>query len=156
MANDEDYKQLIKTLEDMILQCDNIGSTVSNGSSNSLSILTSCFNAIVADIRRVDAISCKFEDVKVPLDVIELIDRGKNPELYLGNFIKDAFKSMELFRSKLVVYSYFLESLKNELKKTCPEVFAIYQLIKQPVEDNKNDCYTNGTDSPDAPSSYIS
>ncbi|KAF1742612.1 hypothetical protein MXB_4929 [Myxobolus squamalis] len=143
VEDEADFSAAIESIEHIIYQIDNIGTITSNFQPNSLSVLTHNINGMIENIRKLNDLSFSFTETRIPYDVLTLVDRGRNPELYMGNFVKDAFKTNEKLKAKINIFKYFRNHLLNSIKTELPETYLIYRHIKYHSSDENGEFTEN-------------
>lgn len=70
------------------------------------------------------------QDVKIPPEVFDYIDQGKNPQLYTKDFMEKALAENEAVKGKIDSYRRFKTLLLVELSKVFAPEMAKYRSIR--------------------------
>lgn len=98
------------------------------------------------------------DDDFFPLDVIQYIENGRNPDVYTREFVELAAKQNQYINGKMTAMFQFQNILGDAIKETYPELVSAVDNVKErtkftgdlsklgvKVEDNENDRYNNGS-----------
>jgi mediator of RNA polymerase II transcription subunit 10 len=66
--------------------------------------------------------SLKLKDTLVPLDVVEYIDNGRNPDVYTREFVELLAKQNQYIKGKLTAMAQFRDILGTQIKETYPDL----------------------------------
>jgi mediator of RNA polymerase II transcription subunit 10 len=75
-------------------------------------------------------------DVEIPLDVLDLIDQGRNPDLYSKEALEKCIKMNEVSKGKIDALEKFRTALETEVDSAFPEYSAEYKRLKQKAQSD--------------------
>lgn len=92
------------------------------------------------------------KDIQIPLEVLNYIDRGQNPELYTRDLVIRAVNRNEHVNGQVETLSRFHSALSKKLARYFPEEMHDYQKLRAKVRQNQsqsvqNEVITNQGDS---------
>ena len=92
------------------------------------------------------------KDIQIPLEVLNYIDRGQNPELYTRDLVIRAVNRNEHVNGQVETLSRFHSALSRKLARYFPEEMHDYQKLRAKVRQNQsqsvqNEVITNQGDS---------
>jgi mediator of RNA polymerase II transcription subunit 10 len=123
----DSLESLEQHLELMIETSRQIGIIASNFSQNqSQQVLNQKFHTLNTCLRNLDKLKDEFSDVKVPINVFDYIDDGKNPQLYTKDCLIKTLKKNEEVKGKIVAFDSFRSKLIDELKVKFPHEYEAY------------------------------
>lgn len=73
-------------------------------------------------LSQVNNMSLGLKDTLVPLDVVEYIDNGRNPDVYTREFIELLAKQNQYIKGKLAAMGQFRDILGAQIKETYPDL----------------------------------
>jgi len=85
---------------------------------------------IVRDLKDIDAIRPKVQDIQVPLEVFDYIDAGRNPQFYTRDCMEKALAKNEEERGKIDAYRLLKARLLSELTNVFPKQMANYRAAR--------------------------
>jgi mediator of RNA polymerase II transcription subunit 10 len=123
----DSLESLEQHLELMIETSRQIGIISSNFSeSHSEQVLNQKLHTLNTCLRNMDRLKDEFSDIKVPVNVFEYIDDGKNPQLYTKDCLIKTLKKNEEVKGKIVAFDSFRNKLIDELKLKFPNEYETY------------------------------
>lgn len=69
----------------------------------------------------------RFGDVKVPIDVLDKLDQGINPQVYTGECLKETLNKNKGVNGKIELYKKLHAKLLEELGEEMPAETALYR-----------------------------
>uniref|UniRef100_A0A1I7YH66 Mediator of RNA polymerase II transcription subunit 10 n=1 Tax=Steinernema glaseri TaxID=37863 RepID=A0A1I7YH66_9BILA len=87
--------------------------------------------------QEIDAIKSQFADVKVPLELLEYLNSGKNPHIFTREMLLRTSEKNREVNGKIEVYTKFRANLLNELGHEVPEEILKYLDIRHMKEGNR-------------------
>ncbi|VDP17007.1 unnamed protein product, partial [Onchocerca flexuosa] len=81
-ATDMRYNQLEQTLENFQENARQMGVIASDFTTRSQEPLNQKIHTLISGLHELDHLKNQFMDVKIPLELLEYLDQGKNPQLY--------------------------------------------------------------------------
>lgn len=85
---------------------------------------------VVKDLADIDKIRPKVADIKVPLEVFDYIDTGRNPQLYTKDCMEKAVAKNEEVKGKIDAYRMFKARLMVELSGVFPKEMSCYRAMR--------------------------
>ncbi|PRP77197.1 Pre-B-cell leukemia transcription factor 1 [Planoprotostelium fungivorum] len=83
-------------------------------------VLNESLNQIVEHLQQLDDIRSKFDHINIPLEVLQCIDEGKNPDTFSLQILERCKTQNEKTRGKIRQLRNFKESLLEEMNKQLP------------------------------------
>ncbi|KAE9533789.1 hypothetical protein AGLY_008868 [Aphis glycines] len=96
----------------------------------------------VSGLQEINKLKSNVQDIHVPLEVFEYIDRGRNPQLYTKDCIEKALHKNEQVKGKIDALKKFKANVLADLGQTFPNELNKYRALR-------SNCY--GTSSVVAP-----
>uniref|UniRef100_A0A5S6QUL2 Mediator of RNA polymerase II transcription subunit 10 n=1 Tax=Trichuris muris TaxID=70415 RepID=A0A5S6QUL2_TRIMR len=87
--------------------------------------------AFISGLQDLDSKKSKFHDVKVPIELLEYVDSGKNPQLYTRDCIERTLARNRELNGKIDQYKKFRCMLLNELTEEFPKETIQYRTIRE-------------------------
>ncbi|KHN86453.1 Mediator of RNA polymerase II transcription subunit 10 [Toxocara canis] len=81
-ATETRFNQLEQTLENFQENARQMGVIASDFNTRSQEPLNQKIHTLISGLRELDHLKNQFMDVKIPLELLEYLDQGKNPQLY--------------------------------------------------------------------------
>ncbi|WKX94341.1 hypothetical protein Q1695_011529 [Nippostrongylus brasiliensis] len=81
-----------------------------------------------------DQMRSQFMDVKVPLELLDVLDQGKNPQLYTKEVLERTLMKNKEVNGKVETYKKFRAALLKELGEEMPEDTMTYRNIRDIME----------------------
>uniref|UniRef100_A0A914Y431 Mediator of RNA polymerase II transcription subunit 10 n=1 Tax=Panagrolaimus superbus TaxID=310955 RepID=A0A914Y431_9BILA len=78
-------------------------------------------HTMVHGLRQLDKLREQFVDVRVPVELLEYVDQGKNPQLYTKEFLDRTLNKNKEINGKIELYKKFQASLLRELCSEQPQ-----------------------------------
>ncbi|XP_065827202.1 mediator of RNA polymerase II transcription subunit 10-like [Oscarella lobularis] len=126
-----EFHALEQKLEIFVETVRQIGITVSDFQPNSQAVLNSRINAMIDEMRQIYQMKFDVEDVNVPIEVLEYIDMGKNPQLYTQQCLHKVTEKSSQVQQKVEAYKMFRSHLLTELDKFFPEQMQEYRIARK-------------------------
>ncbi|KAK5976937.1 Mediator of RNA polymerase II transcription subunit 10 [Trichostrongylus colubriformis] len=82
----------------------------------------------------------QFMDVKVPLELLDVLDQGKNPQLYTKEVLERTLLKNKEVNGKVETYKKFHAALLKELGEEMPEDTMTYRNIRDIMDKHKIVC----------------
>ncbi|KHJ91970.1 hypothetical protein OESDEN_08150 [Oesophagostomum dentatum] len=80
----------------------------------------------------------QFSDVKVPLELLDVLDQGKNPQLYTKEVLERTLQKNKEVNGKVETYKKFHAALLKELGEEMPEDTMTYRNIRDIMDKQEN------------------
>merc|ERR1712226_662183 len=127
MSNsDDNFGKLEVHLEELIENIRQTSIMVSDFQPQGQNNLNQKMHSIVHSLQEIDRTKSNFQDVCVPVSVLQYIDQGTNPQLYSKDLMQKALAKNEEVKGKVEVYKKFYNTFSEEMSAAFPEVFDFY------------------------------
>ncbi|KIH63536.1 mediator of RNA polymerase II transcription subunit 10 family protein [Ancylostoma duodenale] len=87
-------------------------------------------HTLVSGLQELDQMRNQFADVKVPLELLDVLDQGKNPQLYTKEVLERTLQKNKEVNGKVETYKKFHAALLKELGEEMPEDTMTYRNIR--------------------------
>lgn len=121
----DNLHQVEETLELLIENFRQLKIIIEDYQPQSQDVLYAKINEIVETFRQLDSIRT-LEDVDIPVEVLDYIDSGRNPDQYTKQALEKCIESNNKTRGKINSLQHFQYSLEDQLLKSYPEEFRSY------------------------------
>ncbi|ETN84836.1 hypothetical protein NECAME_06640 [Necator americanus] len=91
-------------------------------------------HTLVSGLQELDQMRNQFADVKVPLELLDVLDQGKNPQLYTKEVLERTLQKNKEVNGKVETYKKFHAALLKELGEEMPEDTMTYRNIRDILE----------------------
>lgn len=85
--------------------------------------------------QELDHMKNSFGDVKIPLELLDYLDQGKNPQLYTKEVIDRTLAKNQQVNGKIELYKKFRATLLKELSEEMPHETMRYRSIREKAGD---------------------
>jgi len=89
-------------------------------------VLNDYLNAFVRELEALNKSAVLQASVPIPLEVIQLVDEGKNPDTFTEKRLDDASARLQVTRGKIAALEQFKKSLLREVGASLPDALAQY------------------------------
>lgn len=79
-------------------------------------------NKLVEDMGRVQRDSSALRDVNIPIDILDYIDAGRNPDIYSREFVEHVVQQNQFINGKIKGMCQFRDILASELSDAFPDL----------------------------------
>lgn len=124
------FTQLERTLEQFQENTRHMGVIASDFTSRSQEPFNQKIHTLITGMQELDRLKHQFEDVRVPLELLDVLDQGKNPQLYTKNCLERTVQKNKEVNGKIEMYKKFRALLLKELGEEMPEDTAQYRYIR--------------------------
>ncbi|KAK0396194.1 hypothetical protein QR680_001616 [Steinernema hermaphroditum] len=131
------FTQLERTLEQFQENARHLGVIATEFTSKSQEPLNQKLHTLISGLQEIDAIKSQFADVKVPLELLEYLNSGKNPHIFTREMLLRTSDKNREVNGKIEVYTKFRANLLNELGQEVPEDIMKYLDIRHVKEGNR-------------------
>ncbi|RIB12642.1 transcription factor subunit Med10 of mediator complex-domain-containing protein [Gigaspora rosea] len=76
---------------------------------------------LVACFEEVNKLQERIQHIQVPMKVIEFIDEGRNPDIFMADYVDEVMQENQAVKVKNEAIQGFREMLLEQLKETFPE-----------------------------------
>lgn len=97
-------------------------------------VLNQKIHQIVSSLNNIDKLKSAVQNVQVPIDVFDYIDKGKNPQFYTKDYMEKALIRNEEVKGKIENYKRFKDLLVEELSKVFPSEMNHYNTFRPKTE----------------------
>uniref|UniRef100_A0A915K9T8 Mediator of RNA polymerase II transcription subunit 10 n=1 Tax=Romanomermis culicivorax TaxID=13658 RepID=A0A915K9T8_ROMCU len=108
---------------------------ISGGNSNSQMLLNQKLQTFVQGLLELDQSKHLYKDVKIPLELLDYVDNGKNPQFYTKDIMESCLQKNNQTRGKIELYRKFRAHLLKELGEELPEEIKLYRMIRPLQEE---------------------
>ncbi|XP_008182011.1 mediator of RNA polymerase II transcription subunit 10 isoform X2 [Acyrthosiphon pisum] len=84
----------------------------------------------VTGLQEINKLKSNVQDIHVPLEVFEYIDRGRNPQLYTKDCIEKALHKNEQVKGKIDALKKFKANVLTDLGQTFPNELNKYRALR--------------------------
>ena len=128
---DARFTQLERTLEQFQENARYLGVIASDFTSRSQEPFNQKIHTLTSGLQELDQIRQQFNDVRVPLELLNFLDEGKNPQLYTKQVLERTLQKNKEVNGKVEIYKKFRAMLLKELGKEIPEDTLKYRQIRE-------------------------
>ncbi|OTA59982.1 hypothetical protein K449DRAFT_423644 [Hypoxylon sp. EC38] len=132
-ALEQQLKDTIQTLTNVMVQVVNYDSTVSSTNPSASPASRSSRDVIANELRtlssNLQAIHARAIDTSpdrelphIPPELIQYVDNGRNPDIYTREFVELVRRGNQLARGKQSAFASFRDVLAGEMDKAMPEL----------------------------------
>ena len=130
------FVKLEQNLEELIENMRQTSIIASDFQPQGQSNLNQKIHSIVSSLQEIDRCKQLFGDVTVPINVLQYIDQGTNPQLYTKDLMERVLAKNEEVKGKIEVYQQFHDTLADELDKAFPNLIADYKFSRQQLQND--------------------
>ena len=130
---------LVNTLELTIENLRQINIIVQNFQPQTQSILNQKIQSIVTHLQTINTVKDCVAEVEIPMEVVDFIDSGRNPQLFNKERFDAAVKKNAEVKKKIDDYRRFKVNLMHDLQDWFPNVLASYRAIRNIQAENQDD-----------------
>uniref|UniRef100_A0A0R3RPT4 Mediator of RNA polymerase II transcription subunit 10 n=1 Tax=Elaeophora elaphi TaxID=1147741 RepID=A0A0R3RPT4_9BILA len=143
-ATDTRYNQLEQTLENFQENARQMGVIASDFTTRSQEPLNQKIHTLISGLHELDHLKNQFMDVKIPLELLEYLDQGKNPQLYTKECLERTLNKNKEMNGKIEMYKKFRAMLLKELGEEMPNDMILYRNLRDrkdasPQHENYNE-----------------
>lgn len=129
--SDPDFGALEQTLEAFQENARQLAVIASDYQPKSQEVLNQKLQTLVSGLQEVDRAKHQFQDVKIPLEVLQYLDDGKNPQLYTKQCLDATLQRNKEVNGKLEIYKKFRANLLKEMGEEMPNETMLYRVIRE-------------------------
>jgi mediator of RNA polymerase II transcription subunit 10 len=112
---EQKFNELEQTLEQFQENARHMGVIASEFTPRSQEPLLNKIHTMVHGLRQLDKLREQLVDVRVPIELLDYVDQGKNPQLYTKEFLERTLNKNKEINGKIELYKKFQASLLREL-----------------------------------------
>ncbi|VDN02071.1 unnamed protein product, partial [Thelazia callipaeda] len=139
------FNQLEQTIENFQENARQLGVIASDFSTRSQEPLNQKIHTLVSGLHELDHLKNQFMDVKIPLELLECLDQGKNPQLYTKECLERTLNKNKEMNGKVEVYKKFRAILLRELGEEIPNDMILYRNLRDRKENSPHENYNEVT-----------
>uniref|UniRef100_A0A914XAH7 Mediator of RNA polymerase II transcription subunit 10 n=1 Tax=Plectus sambesii TaxID=2011161 RepID=A0A914XAH7_9BILA len=134
-ASDPRLNTLEQTLEAFQENARQLGVIASDFQPKSQDALNQKLQTLVSGLQELDHMKNSLGDVKIPLELLDYLDQGKNPQLYTKEVIDRTLAKNQQVNGKIELYKKFRATLLKELSEEMPHETMRYRSIREKAGD---------------------
>ncbi|EFO18944.1 hypothetical protein LOAG_09550 [Loa loa] len=143
-ANDTRYSHLEQILENFQENARQMGVIASDFTTRSQEPLNQKIHTLISGLHELDHLKNQFMDVKIPLELLDYLDQGKNPQLYTKECLERTLNKNKEMNGKIEMYKKFRAMLLKELGEEMPNDMVLYRNLRDrkdvsPQHENYNE-----------------
>ncbi|VDM27005.1 unnamed protein product [Toxocara canis] len=135
-ATETRFNQLEQTLENFQENARQMGVIASDFNTRSQEPLNQKIHTLISGLRELDHLKNQFMDVKIPLELLEYLDQGKNPQLYTKECLERTLNKNKEVNGKIEIYKKFRAVLLKELGEEMPNDTILYRNLRDRKESS--------------------
>ncbi|KAH7727171.1 Mediator complex [Aphelenchoides avenae] len=109
-----------------------MGVIASDFSTRSQEPLNQKVHTMISGLQELDRLKNQFQDVKVPVELLQFLDEGKNPQLYTRECLQRTQAKNKEVNGKIEIYKKFHAQLLKELANEMPTDAMTYLSQRKP------------------------
>ncbi|VDM07744.1 unnamed protein product [Wuchereria bancrofti] len=147
-ATDTRYNHLEQTLENFQENARQMGVIASDFTTRSQEPLNQKIHTLISGLHELDHLKNQFMDVKIPLELLEYLDQGKNPQLYTKECLERTLNKNKEMNGKIEMYKKFRAMLLKELGEEMPNDMVLYRNLRdrKDASPQHENCNEDGSD----------
>ncbi|XP_058734124.1 mediator of RNA polymerase II transcription subunit 10b-like [Vicia villosa] len=126
MDSKQNLKQINESIEKTLALIHQLTLTVSNYDDAMQMPLLQRINGLVAELDNMMKLAENC-NIQVPMEVIKLIDDGKNPDLFTQDVINDCIAKNQITKGKTDAFKGFRKHLLEELEQNFPDEIETFR-----------------------------
>lgn len=127
---DSRFVQLERTLENFQENARYMGVIASDFTSRSQEPLNQRIHTLFSGLQELDQLKNQFTDVKIPLELLNVLDQGKNPQIYTKELLERTLQKNKEVNGKCEIYKKFHAMMLKELGEEMPDLTSKYRNIR--------------------------
>jgi len=131
-AESNRFDALERTLEQFQENARHISVIVGELSSSNQDTLNQKLYTLTSGLQEIDRLKNDFKDVRVPLELLDYLDQGKNPQLYTSECLERTRQKNKEENGKIETYKKFNAHLLREFSHEMPTDTVSYLNIRNP------------------------
>ncbi|CAD5211474.1 unnamed protein product [Bursaphelenchus okinawaensis] len=113
-----------------------IGIIVSDFSPRSQDILNQKIHTMISGLQELNSLKNKYSDVRVPLEVLDSLDGGKNPQVYTATCLERTLLKNKEVNGKIELYRKLHAKLLEALGEEMPAETILYRQNRNLISSN--------------------
>jgi len=145
-STDSRFNLLERTLEQFQENARHMGVIASDFTPKSQEPLNQKVHTMISGLQELDNLKNQFTDVRVPIELLDYLDQGKNPQLYTRECLERTKQKNKEVNGKIEIYKKFHAHLLQELGQEMPSDTMAYLNVrnKAGAANNSNANGKNG------------
>ncbi|KAL3110144.1 hypothetical protein niasHT_015747 [Heterodera trifolii] len=131
-SSESRFNQLERNLELFQENARHMGVIASDFTSKSQEPLNQKIHTLISGLQVLDQLKSQFTDVRVPIELLDYLDRGQNPQLYTKELLERTRQRNKELNGKTEMYRKFQACLLQELHREMPSDVEEYVRIRKP------------------------
>ncbi|TMS35890.1 hypothetical protein L596_003182 [Steinernema carpocapsae] len=136
-SSQDRFHILERTLEQFQENARHLGVIATEFTPKSQEPLNQKLHTLISGLQEIDNLKSQFADVKVPLELLEYLNNGKNPHIFTREMLMRTSDRNKEVNGKIELYTKFRARLLNELGQEVPEDIMKYLDIRHVKENNR-------------------
>jgi len=141
---DARFNQLEQTLENFQENARQLGLIASDFQPRSQDPLNQRVHTLVSGLQEMDHLKHQFGDVKVPQELLDYLDEGKNPLLYTKECLQRTENKNKEVNGKIELYTKFRAQLLKEWGEEMPTDTLQYRTKRDKAETKQSEAMDTG------------
>jgi mediator of RNA polymerase II transcription subunit 10 len=136
---DSRFSVLERTLEQFQENARHMGVIASDFSPRSQEPLNQKVHTMISGLQELDRLKSQFHDIRIPLELLDYLDQGKNPQLYTRECLERTLQKNKEVNGKIEIYKKFHAALLKELSEEMPTDAMTY-LNQRKTDSTPENC----------------
>jgi len=115
------FTLLERTLEQFQENLRHLGVIATDFTAKSQDPLNQKVHTMISGLQELDHIKDQFLDVKIPIKLLNILDQGRNPQLYTCELLKETKELNKRVNGKTEMYKKFQACLLQEMSREMPQ-----------------------------------
>lgn len=137
LSESSKLEKLEKTLESFQENIRQMGVICADFTVNGQEALNTRIHTVVSGLQEINSMRNEFEEYKVPIELLDMLDVGQNPMLFTKASIEKTNEKNAEVNGKVEIYKKFQATLIKKMGEEMPEETAKYRSIR--MAGNKTD-----------------
>uniref|UniRef100_A0AC34Q758 Mediator of RNA polymerase II transcription subunit 10 n=1 Tax=Panagrolaimus sp. JU765 TaxID=591449 RepID=A0AC34Q758_9BILA len=130
LNEEQKFNVLEQTLEQFQENARQMGVIASEFTARSQEPLNQKIHTMIHGLRQLDTMKDEFKDVRVPAELLDHVDQGKNPQFYTKELLERTLAKNKEVNGKIELYKKFRARLIQELANDLPYEVANYAVFR--------------------------
>lgn len=113
----EQLKQIIETQIELGILVHDFQATVEGKEG-----LLERINVLTNQFQQLNQSAYNLQNKTVPLDIVEYIENGRNPDVYTREFVELLAKQNQYVKGKMLAMNHFRDTLSSQIKDAYPDL----------------------------------
>ncbi|CAD5215827.1 unnamed protein product [Bursaphelenchus xylophilus] len=130
------FLPLESTLEQFQENARHIGIIVSDFTPKSQEVLNQKIHTMISGLQELNSLKNKYSDIRVPLEVLDSLDEGKNPQMYTATCLERTLLKNKEVNGKIELYRKLHAKLLEALGEEMPAETLLYRQNRNLIPSN--------------------